>query len=449
MIPTTKVTAFLNPAKDPLIFNTVLEVLPHAAQITELQVEINGFQFTHQSFQDSLKVIMGMPNLRSVAFAILSGGLPHPNLIFEFLPERFPALIELSLDGIGLKCTSLGRLQELELRNFPEQSATMTFNGLLDLLGGSQLTKLTLNNYLSVAFSDQPTRKPTKMSKLKELYVRDTPKQTSRLLHELQRLPTKTTICGLYGSAVIEWTSNVFLDMLPSSNRRPDLYLSMFTKGMEANLELSEDTVRLDCHEPKVQLTLEVNSTLRQHPETDPAVYEASYSAVVAAAGGILGLVPALVTLKCTGTSIRVHHRAWGYVFNGAKGLQNLTIVDEGHGHITRGLLEVIASPPRSDQEVLKAPRALCLYLKKLHVVTPVPIQDAVLEDILEAVLKAVKNCASSGGRLKKLVLEVQVQYIANGRDRYGQPTYDEVGVSKGWEDKLLVHVDTVQIKDL
>ncbi|TFK92244.1 hypothetical protein K466DRAFT_659424 [Polyporus arcularius HHB13444] len=426
MIRSTKVTAYLNSGKDPLIFNTIPDMLPYAAQITNLVVED-----------------------RSVALGILPGDLPNSNCIFEFLPERFPVLMELKLDGIGLKCTSLGRLDTLELRNFPEQSATMTFNSLLDLLGGSQLEKLTLDNYLSVAFNDQPTRKPTTMSKLKELYVRDTPQQTSRLLHELH-LPTKTTICGLYGNTVIGWTSNVFLRMLPSSNRRPDLYLSMFTKGMEANLELSEDTVRLDCHEPKVQLTLEVNSTLRQHPKADPAVYEAWYSAVVAAAGGILGLVPALVTLKCTGTSIRVHHRAWGYVFNGVKGLQNLTIVDEGHGHITRGLLEVIASPPRSDQEVLKAPRALCLYLKKLHVVLRVPNQDAVLEDILEAVLKAVKNCASSGGRLKELVLEVQAQYIENGRDRYGQPTYKKkIGESKGWEDKLLAHVNSVQIKVL
>ncbi|KAI0723755.1 hypothetical protein C8T65DRAFT_627331 [Cerioporus squamosus] len=305
MTSSTKITAFLG-SQRTLTFNTMSDVLPYASQLTGIDVQITGFQFTHQAFLNFLQA--PMPKLSSIAFNIIPGGLPHSDLIFEYSPQRFPALMALSLDGIGLKCTSLGNLLTVELRNFPEQPATSTFNGLLDLLDTSaRLTRLTLDNYLSMAFNDQPSRRsPVTMRALKELCVRDTPQQTARLLHHLRQLPKNAIIGGLHGNTRFERQPskfNAFLAMLPQG--RPDLYYPILTDTTTAKLELSEDTVRLVCSGRQGQLVLEVHSTLRLRPDTQPAIYGVSYSAVVAAAGAILGLARALTTLECTGTPTR------------------------------------------------------------------------------------------------------------------------------------------------
>ena len=439
---TTKITAFLDTGKE-LTLNILSDVLPHAGQLTAIDVKTTGFQFTHQSFWNFLQT--PMPQLNSIAFGVISGGLPHSDLIFEYSPERFPALTTLSLNGIGLRSTSLGNLHTLELRNFPEQSATTTFNGLLDLLNDSpRLTRLTLDNYLSMAFNDQPSRRlPVKMRALKELCLRDTPKQTARLLHYFHQLPQKTTVGGFYGDILFQHQPsnfNAFLGMLPSG--RPDLHYPVLTETTTATLELSEDTIQLMCKGRQGELRLEVHSTLRLRPKTDPAVYGSSYSAAVAAAGPILGLARALHTLEVSGTTIGVEHRALVNLFLGTVGLQQLTIVDPGPGHTSRALLEAVTSAPEG---ILQTHRVLCPHLQgiALRRATYSPA-------LMDIVFKALRCRAGLGGKVKRLELTLQSQVIPKGKDKYGQPAYAFVGASnKGWEDMMSECVDTVQITDL
>ncbi|RPD66622.1 hypothetical protein L226DRAFT_203737 [Lentinus tigrinus ALCF2SS1-7] len=435
MESSTEITAYLGKPM-PMSFNTITDVLPHATQLTRIDVRITDFQFTHQSFLNFLQT--PMPNLSWIALGVVPGGLPHSNLIFEFSPQRFPALTALSLTGIGLKCTSLGNLRTLDLHDFPKQPATITFNGLLDLLdSGSYLTQLTLDNYLTMAFNDQPSRRaPVTMRALKELYIRDIPQQIVRLLHHLRQLPRCTTIGGLYGTTPFERQPsnfNAFLAMLPPA--RLDLYYAMCTDIATAKLELSDDTIGLACKGRQGDLVLEVHSTLRTRRETRPESYNAAYSAVVASAGAILGIARALATLECTGTQIAVEHGALVNVFLGCVSLRHLTIVDPYLGHTARGVLAALVSDGTQ--------RALCPYLECLTV-----RQATYAPELMDAVMRLLRSRERQGRRLKRLELMLQAQVVPKGKDRYGQPTYEFVG-ARSWEKELLTLVDSVQITDL